>query len=91
MFIPEVRISREQLARLKRERSHWNAVAKILYAKKLEHEILEMLVVEMHTHNRPYVKRRIYSHFNAVRRKNELEELANYNVQEQTIIGDSGE
>lgn len=82
MLIPDLNLSPTELAKIKRERSHWNKVAQMLYATKTKEDILAMLYCEFHTHNRPYVIRRIYSHYNAVRRRHELEELENYDPKE---------
>ena len=87
MLIPNLNMHPRDLIILKRERSHWNKVAQVLYEAKTETDVLNMLYVEKHTHNRDYVIRRIYSRYNALRRKRELEELKKYNAYDHIYNG----
>lgn len=78
MDLKSIQIPSEELNRRKRDMSHWNAVAKFLYTCNDLEEILKILVVEAHGLNRPYIVRRIYAHYNSVRRRRELEQIAEF-------------
>lgn len=78
MNLEKVQMPVEELNRRKRLMSHWNAVAKTLYACSDLDEIERILYTEIHGLNRPYIIRRIYAHFNSVRRKAELIEIATF-------------
>lgn len=78
MKLYDVKMTKEEVNRRKREMSHWNAVAKQLYSLTDQAEILKMLVVEIFGLNRLYIVRRIYSHYNNVRRKRELDHIAEF-------------
>lgn len=75
----EIHVSREELVRLTRQMSHWVNVAKELYGSTDETFILRMLRTELETKKRYYIVQRIYAHYNAVRRKRELEEIRAWN------------
>ena len=78
MNLQQIQIPIEELNRRKREMSHWNAVAKKLYSTLDLEEILKILITEIHGLSRPYIVRRIYAHYNNIRRKQDLEAIANY-------------
>ena len=78
MNLHNIVIPVEELNRRKREMSHWNAVAKKLYMSSDLEEILKILVTEVNGLNRPYIVRRVYAHYNSVRRKIELAHVAEY-------------
>lgn len=64
-----------ELARRKRDSSHWVKLANTLYKCEDLQELLVMLYVELHGLKRYYVFQRIYARFNAVRARQEKKEL----------------
>lgn len=72
-LVQTIDLSDAEVNRRRRDMSHWNVVAKALYSTEDETEIIKMLIVEIKGNRRPYIIRRIYSHFNAVRRSKELD------------------
>lgn len=64
-----------ELARRKRDSSHWVKLANALYKCEDLDKLLVMLYVELHGLKRYYVIHRIYARFNAVRARSEKKEL----------------
>lgn len=63
--------------------SHWNKLAKILYAENNEINVLTYLRAEAEGKNRHYIVNRIYAHYNALRRKRELREIIEWSQKRQ--------
>lgn len=77
-LIEKVNLSPEAINRKAREMSHWVQIARDLYDSKDETYVLTMLKVELETQRRMYIVNRIYAHYNALRRRRELDEINHY-------------
>lgn len=78
MLLEQIELPTSEFVKRRREMSHWNAVAKLLYSSQSENDVLLMLKVECQGNRRPYVIRRIYAHFNTIRRRRELAEVQSF-------------
>ena len=70
-----IKLEPSELARKKRDSSHWVKLAHDLYKCEDQQVLLTMLYVELNGLRRYYVIHRIYARFNAVRARAEKKEL----------------